>query len=153
VPEGFTIDQVDEIWIDTWRMRVPVGFDITIARGEPIPIALDVESGVALRTILDQENNTILQLAIETPLDSFSRKATGFPGLEDLPQIYGIGPDWTASGPIVDSSNIDGQGLQLTYEGDALGDPIPLEVVTTDWVVFERPIVVDLSTVREALDE
>jgi hypothetical protein len=153
VPEGFTIDLVDEIWIDTWRMRVPVGFDIIVERGRPLPIPLDVDSAVTLRNILDQDNNTILQLEIDSPLDSFSRKATGFPGLEDLPQLSGLGPDWTAVGPLLDSSNTGGHGIQLTYEGDGLGAVIPMEAVTTDWVVFERPIVVDLATVREILDE
>lgn len=150
VPEGFTTDQVDGIWIETWRMRIPVGYDITLRRDDTSPIPLDVDSSVALRTVLDQSENTIVQVIVDTPLDAFASRGSGFAGFEDLPQIYGLGPDWTAIGPLLDSSGVDGEGLQLTNEGDPLGDTIELEARTTDWVVFDGPIVVDVTALREA---
>lgn len=134
VPEGFTLDQVGSITLESYRIRLPIEHTLSLRWDDAAPIALDEDIAVGVRRIIAQSSSTLVQLSIEANTDSFASAGGGFGAeFEAAPRIAGIGPDWTNVGPV------EG-GIQLTYVGDELSDPFTLLVVSHNWTRVERPL-------------
>lgn len=143
VPEGFDVSDVDSITLERWRMRLPLRFEVDLAHNDTEERQLDEGVVVAMRQVLEQANNTLVQVTLETSHDLFSGTSGGFgQAFEAAPLISGAGQGWVQVGPIE-------HGVQLTHEGGDLADPVGIIVVSKEWIAFEEPIVVELGTIAE----
>ena len=144
IDTGFDPATIRGLRLDGYRIRLPMRHRIDIAVDDTSVIELDERTTIALRIVLPQANNTIVQFRIEDPFDGFDSSSDGFAGnFRFEPQIRGVGEGWTNVGPTE-------TGIQLTYTGGELPNPIPLTVTTANWV--RTPVAVDID-ITELLDE
>ncbi len=135
VPEGFTLDQVGSITLESYRIRLPIEHILSLRWDDTAPISLDEDIAIGVRRVIAQTSSTLVQLTVEANTDSFASAGGGFGAeFEAAPRVTGIGPDWTNVGPV------DG-GVQLTYVGDELSDPFTVAVVSHNWTRVVRPLV------------
>ncbi|MEE8331802.1 MAG: hypothetical protein V3R84_08520 [Acidimicrobiia bacterium] len=139
VPEGFTLDQVGSITLESYRIRLPIEHILSLRWDDTAPISLDEDIAIGVRRVIAQTSSTLVQLTVEANTDSFASAGGGFGAeFEAAPRVTGIGPDWTNVGPV------DG-GVQLTYVGDELSDPFTVAVVSHNWTRVERPLVMSVG--------
>lgn len=141
LPDGFDPGSITGARIDAWRIRLPVTHRLAIAHDDLGEHVLEPGTSVALRLILVQSQNTLVQFRVEHPVDGFSGGATTFSAaFEAQPFIEGRGPGWTNTG-------ITETGAQLTYVGGELPDPIRISVNTHEWWTVTDFVAVDLTGV------
>ncbi len=144
LPSDFDPETVLGVRLDRYRVRLPLIHEIQLAVNDTSEVVLDEETSVALRFLLPQAHNTIVQFTITHPFDGFDTSSDGFAGnFRYEPQVRGVGPGWSNVGPTE-------TGIQLTYTGDELPDPMPLRITTHNWVKSPADHVIDL---RELPDE
>ena len=144
VPAGFDPATITGARIESWRMRMPVHHVLEIAQDDTTEHPVEVGTAIALRFVLPQPQNTLVQFRIVNSADSFSAATGSFSAaFEARPQLSGIGPGWTNVG------NTDSGGVQLTYVGEELLDPFPLLVESHQWVRMTSSIDVDLAGVLD----
>lgn len=143
VSDDFDPASIQGIRLDRYRIRLPMVHDISIAQNDTSEIAVDEETTISLRFLLPQAQNTIVQFTLEDPFDGFDTSSDGFAGnFRYEPQVRGLGPGWSNVGPTE-------TGIQLTYTGDSLPDPIPLRVTTHSWVKMPAAIIIDAGEMTD----
>ena len=139
VAEGFTLDQVGSITLDSYRIRLPIEHTLSLRWSDTVPVPLDEDIAIGVRRIIVQTSSTLVQLTVEANTDSFASAGGGFGAqFEAAPRVTGLGPDWTNIGPV------DG-GVQLTYVGDELPDPFTVVAVSHNWTRIVRPLTIGVG--------
>lgn len=128
VPAGFALPSVVAVRLDAWRMRVPLVHRLDLSASESGDHELDEGVAVAIRQIIEQPDGILVELGLSAVNDPFTVVAGGFGApIGVAPSVRGLGPGWAHVGPLVD-------GVQLTFAGAELPEPIPLLVSTNEWV-------------------
>ncbi len=144
VPDGFSLDQITGLRLDRHRIRLPVRHRLDIPLDDFADRVLQEGVTVGLDLVLPQSNNTIVRVRSHSDAtDGFvlgGGAQTFVDEFADRPLIRGVGSGFTQVG-------FAENGVQLTYEGDVLPDPLPLLVMVRGWVGRDAPIDIDLSGV------
>lgn len=132
VDDRFLLSKVTALRITRFRMRVPYGYDVTIPTETGEVVTLDDGYTLSIDTILPQATSFIVHIGLEHPSDSFIAGS-------DVMVVTGIGPEWLTA------TQRQFGGVQLVREGPEVPDPLEVRVSTAYWVVFDRPVELDIG--------
>lgn len=139
LPSGISeIGDIEVLEVVEWRMRIPMTTELEFAHTDFERKVVDVGTSIKLSTILFEGDSTLIQFDLDLPLDGFS--ATGADGFFDMPDMEGIGENFSAVG-------LTEEGMQLTYHGSDLPDPFSIRFTTYSWQAFDTAVPVNIPAI------
>jgi hypothetical protein len=134
VDDSFSLGKVTGVRITRFRMRVPYGYDVSLANVPGAAFAVDDGYGVTVDNLLAQSTSVIVDFGLSHPADLFTSADP------DPVRVIGLGPRWASARPRGGSG-----GSELTRDGPDVPDSLRLRIVSAYWVTFDRVIDLDIG--------
>ena len=134
VGDGFAVEQIEEIRVDSYRIASPIDWPLPISQGEAEPRSVATDLEFRLVQLIEQADNWLV--IVESDADG---------ALLETVTVDGVGRDWVSSSV----SMLGTARWTLDFRGQELPDPLPLVVRGLAWIEVERPAVLDLTGVIE----
>ncbi len=129
VPADLDTDDVSAVHVVGWRLAVPVASSVTLPVARGASARFSDGATLAIETVLEQTNSTIVQLATRRPDDPWSHTTLAAFRVTD--------PRWRIGSRFGSSSNV-----QLTWEGDDAPAEVELMQAYPVWRPLDEQVLV-----------